>query len=203
MASLWSELNTRERAPGLQTASRRQVGPGQHRYTFVHDELEIDDPSLDATGRFFVSPREYGFAIRGFQGGKTAWARDFANGTMLVVNGDGASHVLAPKSPSRVLFVGHDGAVLQDSGLAQRTVPRTPEFATIRLTVNATVDLHGESPEVARAMLMRMVDRAILNGPAQGETEVEVVEHAFELSAVVTNEVTRSSDTNFSQLLGI
>jgi hypothetical protein len=203
MASLWSELTTRERPAGLQTALRRQIAPGQHRYTFVHDDVEVDDPSVDATGRFFVSPREYGFAIRGFQGGKTAWARDFENGTMLVVNSDGVSHVLSPRSASRVLFVGHDGSVLQDSGLAKRTIQRTPELATIRLTINATVDLHGESPEAARAVLMRMVDRAILNGPVQGETEIEVVEHAFELSAVVTNEVTHSSDTNFSQLLGI
>ena len=69
----------------------------------------MDDPAVDATGRFFVSPREYGFTIRGFKGGKTAWARDFANGVMLVVNAEGTSHVLSPKVPARVLFVADDG----------------------------------------------------------------------------------------------
>jgi hypothetical protein len=201
--SQWSELNSRERQGGLPLATARQVRPGMLRYTFVHDDLEIDDPSLDITGRFFVSPRDYGFSIRGFLGGKTAWARDFANGTMLVVNADGLSHVLSPKIPARVLFVDPQGMVLQDSGLSGRPVHRTPDLATIRLTITATVDLRGESPDSARAMLMRMVDRAVVAGPAAGEGEASVVDYAFEGSSVVSAESPRSSDTDFSQLLDL
>jgi hypothetical protein len=201
--SLWSELNSRERADGLPHATPRQVRPGMLRYTFVHEDLEIDDPSLDITGRHFVSPRDYGFNIRGFQGGKTAWARDFANGTMLVVNADGQSHVLSPKIPARVLFVDSLGAVLQDSGLATRATQRTPDLATIRVTLTATVDLRGESPEAARAMLMRMVDRAVIAGPAAGDCDATVVDHAFEGSSVVPGDSPSSSNTDFSQLLGL
>jgi hypothetical protein len=199
----WSELNSRELPAGLPPATRRQTAPGVYRYTFVHDELEIDDPALDLTGRFFVSPREYGFAIRGFRGGKTAWARDFANGVMLVVNADGQSHVLSPKTPSRILFVAHDGSVLQDSALNVRAPQHVPDLVTVRLTLTATVDLHGESPEAARALLMRMVDRAVVAGGLPGETEMRVVEHAFELSTVESGEIPGTSHTDFSQLLGI
>jgi hypothetical protein len=201
--SQWSELNSRERQSGLPLATARQVRPGMVRYAFVHDDLEIDDPSLDVSGRYFVSPRDYGFSIRGFKGGKTAWARDFANGTMLVVNTDGQSHVLSPKIPARVLFVDLDGAVLQDSGLDSKSAPRTPDLATIRLTITATVDLQGESPEAARAMLMRMVDRAVVSGPMDGDGDATVVDYAFDGSSVVSAENTRSSDTDFSQLLGL
>lgn len=199
----WSELSLRERPTGLAPATQRQIRAGLVRYTFVHNDLEIDDPSLDMTGQHFVSPREYGFSIRGFQGGKTAWARDFSNGTMLVVNGDGQSHVLSPKSPARILFVGPDGSLLQDSGHAVRLAHRVPDLATIRLTLTATVDLHGESPEAARAVLMRMVDRALVAGPQPGESDVTVVEHAFEGSAVLSGETPTSSDTDFSQLLDL
>ena len=150
----WSALNARERPEGLPSATRRQIGPGIYRYSFVHDDMEIDDPSVDTSGRYFLSPREYGFSIRGFKDGKTAWARDFANGCMLVVNGDGVSHVLSPKLPSRILFVAPDGALLQDSGDARRPAPRVADLARVRLTINATVDLHGESPDVARTLLM-------------------------------------------------
>ena len=197
----WSELSPREHPPSLPRATPRQLQAGVTRYTFVHDDLEIDDPSLDMTGRHFVSPREYGFSIRGFQGGKTAWARDFANGTMLVVNADGQSHVLSPKLPARILFVAPDGSLLQDSGHALRQAHRVPDLATIRLTLTARVDLHGESADAARALLMRMVDRAILTGALPGESDVTVVEHAFEGSAVLSGETSTSSETDFSQLL--
>lgn len=199
----WSELNSREKPAGLPHAIQRQTAPGIFRYTFVHDELEIDNPSADVTGRFFVSPREYGFVIRGFKEGKTAWARDFGNGTMLVVNAEGVSHVLSPKVPARVLFVAPDGTLLQDTGNMQRHPQRVPDLATVRLTINVTFDLHGESPDAARAVLMRMVDQAILTGPPPQETDVTVVDHGFELSAVMANEPSRSADTDFSQLLGI
>lgn len=199
----WSELTSRVKPGDLPDAIKRQISPEMVRYVFVHDDLEVDDPAVDATGRFFVSPREYGFSIRGFKGGKTAWARDFGNGTMLVVNAEGLSHVLSPKVPARILFVANDGAVLQDTGVAQRVAERIPDLTTIRLTVNATFDLHGESPEVARTVLMRMIDRALLSGPRPGESEVTVVDHMFESSSVVGADRRRTSDTDFSQLLDI
>lgn len=197
----WSELNPREKATGLPTAVRRSNPPDSDRFTFVHDDLEIDDPSVDVTGRFFVSPREYGFSIRGFQGGKTAWSRDFENGTMLVVNAEGLSHVLSPKVASRILFIGANGEVLQDSGNVRRSPQRPTDLTTVRLVINATFDLHGESPEVARTMLMRMVDRAIVKGTLPGETDAIILDHTFESSAVLGNENARSSNTDFSQLL--
>lgn len=199
----WSELTSREKPQGLPEAIKRQISPDVVRYVFVHDDLEVDDPAVDATGRYFVSPREYGFTIRGFKGGKTAWARDFANGVMLVVNAEGTSHVLSPKVPARVLFITDDGAVLQDTGVAQRVVERVPDLTTVRLTVNVTFDLHGESPETARTVLMRLLDRALLSGPRPGESEATIVDHMFESSSVVGNSTRRNSDTDFSQLLDI
>lgn len=199
----WSELTSREKPQGLPEAIKRQISPDVVRYVFVHDDVEVDDPAVDATGRYFVSPREYGFTIRGFKGGKTAWARDFANGVMLVVNAEGTSHVLSPKVPARVLFVTDDGVVLQDTGVAQRLVERVPDLTTVRLTVNVTFDLHGESPETARTVLMRLMDRALLSGPRPGESEATIVDHMFESSSVVGSSTRRNSDTDFSQLLDI
>jgi hypothetical protein len=73
----------------------------------------------------------------------------------------------------------------------------------VRLTVNVTFDLHGESTDAARSELIRMVDRAILAGPLSKDTDVTVIDHGFEVSAVMANESRRSADTDFSQLLGI
>lgn len=201
--TIWSELTSRDKPEGLPEAILRQISPDMARYVFIHDDLEVDDPALDSTGRFFVSPREYGFTIRGYKGGKTAWARDFSNGTMLVVNTEGTSHVLSPKVPARIMFVGHDGTVLQDTGAVQRVAERIPDLTTVRLTINATFDMHGESPEVARTLLMRMVDRALLSGPRDGESEATIVDHMFESSSVVDVERRRATDTDFSQLLDI
>jgi hypothetical protein len=207
VTTVWIELNPREKSRELPEAVKRQIAPGQVRYVFVHDDLEVDNPTLDASGRYFVSPREYGFSIRGFKGGKTAWARDFSTGTMLVVNAEGQSHVLSPKLPARILFIADDGSVLQDTGNAERLTARVPDLTTVRLTINATFDLHGESPEEARTLLMRMVDRAVLSGPRPGESQAVVVDHMFESSAVVgrggVGEPNRASDTDFSQLLDI
>lgn len=197
----WIELNAHARPPGLPEATRRQVSPGLYRYSFVHEDIEVDDPAVDPSGRHFVSPREYGFTIRGFDGGKTAWARDFSNGTMLVVNADGLSHVLSPTMPARVLFVAQNGMVLQDTGNIRQAPPRVPDLATVRLTVSVTFDMFGESPEVARTLLMRMVDRAILSGVPAGESAAVVVAHTFEADTVPDGD--RSSATAFSQLLDI
>ena len=199
----WSDLNARTRPHGLELAQQRQMGSGLMRYTFVHDELEIDDPTLDVTGRFFVSPREYGFAIRGFDGGRTAWARDFANGTMLVVNGDGESHVLSPKLPSRILFVDPEGAVLQDSGSELGHQHAAPELATVRLTLNVTFDLQGRSPEAARRHLVRLLDAALVRSGVPTKGQPYLLHHAYETSTVLTEETRASADTDFSKLLDI
>lgn len=201
--TVWNELNAVDRPQGLPEAIRRQVAPGVYRYSFVHDDFEIDDPSLDANGRLFVSPREYGFAIRGFQHGKTAWARDFSNGTMLVVNADGQSHVLSAKVRARILFIGLDGNVLQDSAAMQRESRSAPELATVRLTVNVTFDLNGESPDTARACLIRSLEDAMVHSAALAATSARVVDHNFEQVAVVPEARVRSSDTDFSQLLDL
>ena len=199
----WSELNSHGKQSGLDDAIRRQLTPDDVRYVFIHQGVEVDDPALDTTGRYFVSPREYGFTIRGFQGGKTAWARDFGNGTMLVVNTEGTSHVLSPKVPARILFLADDGSLLQDSGAVQRVAERVPDLTTVRMTVNVTFDLHGESPDAARALLVRMLDRALLAGPRPGESNLAVVDHLFESSTVLGGDRRRAGDSNFSQLLDI
>ncbi|WP_296445717.1 hypothetical protein [Rhodoferax sp. UBA5149] len=201
--TIWNELSSHEKLAGLPAAIKRTVSSGGYRYSFVHDDVEIDDPSVDVTGRFFVSPREYGFSIRGFQGGKTAWVRDFDNGSMLVVNAEGLSHVLSSKVPSRILFVAADGSVLQDTGSLPRLQPRTADRVSVRLTINATFDLNGESPEVARHLLMRMVDHAILAGPMTGESRASLIEHSFEASAVFSDENTGYGNTDFSKLLDV
>lgn len=93
--------------------------------------------------------------------------------------------------------------LLATAVLALLTTAEEVNLATVRLTVNVTFDLHGESSETARIILMRMVDQAILAGPPAGQTDVVVVHHGFELSAVMSGERLRSTDTDFSQLLNI
>lgn len=84
---------------------------------------------------------------------------------MLVVNAEGTSHVLSPKLPSRVLFVAEDGSVL---GHGPCGAPCGPDSGSDHSSLDhqCHLDLHGESPEVARTLLMRMVDRAVLSGPS-------------------------------------
>lgn len=197
----WSELTPRIKPAGLFAAVKRQVSPGVYRYAFEHDDMEIDNPAIEVKGHFFVSPREYGFAIRGFPEGKTAWARDFDNGTMLVVNADGLSHVLSPKVPARILFVATDGTLLQDTGNGLCMPQPKPELVTVRLIVNATFDLHGEAPESAPALLMSLLEHAMFTGLLPSESEATVIAHTFELGAVIANETSNSGDTDFSQLL--
>ena len=199
----WSELNARAKPDGAEVAHQRHMAAGRLRFTFVHDDLEIDDPTLDVTGRHFVSPREYGFTIRGFEGGRTAWARDFANGSMLVVNGDGESHVLSPKLPSRILFIDAHGAVLQDSGSETVAHHAAPELATVRITLNVTFDLQGRSPEAARRHLVRLLDAALVRSGTPAAGKPYLLHHAYETSTVLTEETRASADTDFSKLLDI
>lgn len=196
----WSELRPRERSPTLGMANQRKTAQG-YRFSFVQQDFEIEDPTFDTTGRFPVSPKDYGFAIRGFEGGRTAWARDFANGTMLVMNGDGLSHVLSQRVPARIVFVGLDGQVLQDTAMERRPNDADSEQVTVRLVISASVSLNGETPESARVQLTQLIQDAVLNSPLPEASRAVVTHCVFELSTVHANDTTGRSDTDFSRLL--
>ena len=198
--TMWLELVERKRPAGLPAAERQQVGPGQYRFAFQQGNDAIMDPSHDPAGELFVSPREYGFSIRGFQGGNTAWARDFANGTMLLTSADGKSHVLSPRFPARIVFLAVDGAVLQDSGGERRAASPSSEYVTVRMTVNATVSLNGTSAEMVRAQLVDVVDAAL---DQWTQSDATLIDHAIEQVSVAPDRRTQSSDTDFSQLLDL
>lgn len=46
-------------------------------YTFEHEGFAIHYPVCDSSGRFPMSPEEYGFTVWGTGGGNTAWHREF------------------------------------------------------------------------------------------------------------------------------
>ncbi|MDP2371567.1 MAG: hypothetical protein Q8M25_25515 [Rhodoferax sp.] len=181
-------------------ANQRKTAQG-NRFSFVQQDFEIEDPTFDITGRFPVSPKDYGFSIRGYEGGRTAWARDFANGTMLVMNGDGLSHVLSQRVPARIMFIGLDGQVLQDTAMQGRPSDPDSEQVTVRLVVSAMVALNGETPESARVQLTDLIHRTVLSGPLSATSRALVTHCAFELSTVHATDTTGRSDTDFSRLL--
>jgi len=201
--TLWMELVERNRPAGLPAAERREVAPGQYRFAFQQGDDAISDPSHDPSGELFVSPREYGFSIRGFQGGNTAWARDFANGTMLLTSADGQSHVLSPRFPARIVFIAGDGAVLQDSGGERRVAREASEIVTLRVTVSATVDLNGVSADSARTQLAGLLDDALDQWAVARQSGVTLLDHMVEQVSVAPDRRTQSSDTDFSQLLDL
>lgn len=196
----WSELRPRERSPTLGSANQRNTAQGR-RYSFVQQDFEIEDPTIDTTGRYRVSPKDYGFSIRGFEGGRTAWARDFANGTMLVMNGDGLTHVLSQRVPARIVFIGLDGQVLQDTAMEVRQSDPDSEQVTVRLVISASVALNGETPEAARVQLTDLIQRAVLSGPLSAASPAVVTHCVFELSTVHATDTTGRADTDFSRLL--
>lgn len=196
----WLSLGPRERPPTLGVANQRQTAQGR-RFSFVQQDFEIEDPTFDTTGRIPVSPKDYGFSIRGYEGGRTAWARDFANGTMLVMNGDGLSHVLSQRVPARIVFIGLDGQVLQDTGVERRQSDPDSEQVTVRLVVSALVALNGETPESARVQLTDLIQRTVLAGPLSAASRAVVTHCVFELSTVHATDTTGRSDTDFSRLL--
>ena len=199
----WRALNPQPQSHGLPTAHKRRLAQGKVRYTFVHDDLEIDDPALDVSARFFVSPRDYGFAVRELEGGCTAWARDFDNGAMLVTNADGDSHILSPKLAARIVFVDWAGRILQDTGLVEAAHYRGAELATVRLTLTATYDLRGDMPESARAALIGLLDDALVGAMRDAGASVQLLDHSFESSSLIVEDPQTSSDTNFSKLLDL
>lgn len=199
----WRALNSLPKPSGLPTAHKRRLAQGEVRYTFVHDDLEIDDPALDVSARYFVSPKEYGFTVREFEGGRTAWARDFDNGSMLVMNADGDSHVLSPKVASRILFVDWAGSTLQDTGSVMAPQRHDAAQATVRLTLTATYDLQDDAPEAARAALIGLLDSALVSAMRDSGTSVQLIDHSFESSSLVVQDARSSNDTDFSKLLDL
>ena len=196
----WSELRPRERPPALASANQRHTPQG-NRFSFVQQDFEIEDPTIDTTGRYRVSPKDYGFSIRGFEGGRTAWARDFANGTMLVMHGDGLTHVLSQRVPARIVFIGLDGRVLQDTAMEAHQSDPDSEQVTVRLVISASVALNGETPEAARVQLTDLIQRAVLSGPLSAASPAVVTHCVFELSTVHVTDTTGRADTDFSRLL--
>ena len=199
----WQAVNPPPKPDGLPSASKRRMGLGQLRYTFVHDHLEIDDPSQDASTRYFKSPREYGFSVREYDSGRSAWARDFENGTMLVTNASGDFHVLSPKLPARIIFLDPLGYPLQDTGLLQSADHRDAEVVTVRMTITATFDLRGAEPEAARSALIALLDDTLVDAMRFSEEKVKLLDHTFESSSLLTEDRQTSSDTNFSKLLDL
>lgn len=199
--ALWVEAVERVRPPGLPAANYIQVSPGQYFFAFAHGENSIIDPSHDPGGNVFVSPREYGFSIRGFQGGNTAWARDFSNGTMLLTSPDGQSHVLSPRFAARIVFLSTDGSVMQDTGVERRDPNSESEVVTVRMTISATMELNGSSSAAARAQLVEAVHEALDQWSQSPQSRVALLDHAVDQVTVSADRRNRSSDTDFSQLL--
>jgi hypothetical protein len=199
----WKELVARDKTANLPTATRRETTAGEAHYVFRFEGQEIADPSHDASGALFISPRDYGFSIRGFQGGKTAWAKDFENGVMLLSSPDGQSHVLSPRYPARILFVGNDGAILQDSGAQRQPVRTVSEAVTVRLTVSVDLDINGESREAVGARLAGLLDAALSDSALATEARLDIVDHVIDQVSVNPSRQRRSSDTDFSQLLDL
>lgn len=199
----WQAVNPPPKPDGLPAAAKRRMGMGQMRYTFVHEDLEIDDPSQDVSTRYFKSPREYGFAVREYDGPRTAWARDFENGTMLVTNAAGDSHVLSPKLPARIIFLDPSGYPLQDTGAVQSADHRDAEVVKVRMTITATYDLQGAEPEAARSALIALLDDTLVDAMRFSEEKVQLLDHTFESSSLLIDDRKASSDTDFSKLLDL
>lgn len=199
----WRALNPTSQLRNLPVARKRRLGQGELRFTFVHGDVEVEDPALDISARFFVSPKEYGFVVREFEGRKTAWARDFDNGTMLVTNPEGDSHVLSPKVPARIFFIDAGGYALQDTGLVPSAQYRGAEMATVRMTITATYDLQGAEPEAARIALFELLDAALVSALRGSSAPVRLLDHTFESSGLIVEDPQTSSNTDFSKLLDL
>lgn len=179
-------------------------GAGRRVYVFDHDGAIIDNPAMDPAKRSVISPQFYGFGVKEFAGGRTAWVRDFSNGTMFVLNPATKSHELSGAEAVRIMFVSPGGELLQDNRVLLGVRTRAPELATVRVTVNVVVDLLGATPEAAKNAVLRQMGRSLASG-LLASGDIEVVSHSFELSEVVSDAPGRSdySNTNFSQLLDL
>lgn len=195
-------MNTVDGGNSENIAKHHVNAAGRRVYSFVFQGATIENPALDPLQQRLDSPQRYGFEVRKFAGGRTAWARRFANGTMMVLNPATKLHDIRDAEVVRILFVSPDGDLLQDARV--RVVERSQgqELAYVRLTVNVAIDLMGTTPEAAKTAVMRQVGRALESGVI-GSGEVEVLQHTFELSEVVRDTAGQQDygNTNFSQLL--
>jgi hypothetical protein len=189
---------------GESVAKHYVDGAGRRVYGFDHDGVTIDNPAMDPAKKSIVSPQQYGFVVKEFAGGRTAWTREFSNGTMFVLNPSTKSHVLSGAEAVRVMFVSPEGDLLQDTRLRLGTSFRPPELATVRVTVNVVVDLLGATPDAAKNAVLRQVGRSLAAG-LLASGDVEVLSHSFELSEVVSDAQGSAdyANTNFSQLLDL
>lgn len=191
-------------APPAMDARHFVNGAGRRVYVFDFQGQLIENPAMNPATGEGVSPQTYGFVVREFAGGRTAWARDFGNGTMLALNPSTKSHHLEGSDAVRVMFVAPGGELLQDRRIRIAAARRAPELATVRVTVNVAIDLLGATPEAGKNAVLRHLGRALGAG-ATANGEVEILQHSFELSQVVAEGTTAPdySNTNFSQLLGL
>lgn len=189
---------------GASVARHFVNGAGRRVYGFDHNGVVVDNPAMDPAKKSDVSPQYYGFVVREFERGRTAWVREFSNGNMFVFNPATKSHVLSGADTVQIMFVSVGGELLQDHRVRLGASARAPELATVRVTVNVVVDLLGTSPEVAKNALLRQMGASLASG-LLASGDVEVLSHAFELSEVVSDTQGHSdyANTNFSQLLDL
>lgn len=189
---------------GASVARHFVNGAGRRVYVFDHDGATIDNPAMDPPKRSGVSPQDYGFVVKEFAGGRTAWVREFSNGTMLVLDPAAKSHLLSGAETVQILFVSPEGELLQDRSVRVGASARAPELATVRITVNVVVDLLGTTPDAAKNAVLRQMGAALPSG-LLASGDVEVLSHSFELSEVVSDAHGHSdyANTNFSQLLDL
>lgn len=67
---------------------------------------------------------------------------------------------------------------------AESTARNNPDIVTLRLTLDVTYDLKGESITVPRVLLRDIVKNAIANGQFTGNTNVEVEDHTAEVTQI-------------------
>jgi hypothetical protein len=198
-------INSGPLGSGGESVARHFIdGAGRRVYVFDHEGVTIDNPAMDPIQKTVISPEHYGFVAKEFAGGRTAWIREFSNGTMFVLNPATKSHVLFGAEAVRIMFVSPGGELLQDNRVLLGVRERTPELATVRVTVNVVVDLLGATPEAAKNAVLWQMGRSLAAG-LLASGEVEVLSHSFELSEVLSDKQGHSdyANTNFSQLLDL
>jgi hypothetical protein len=93
--------------------------------------------------------------------------------------------------------------VLQDTGAQRQVVRAASEVVTVRLTVSVDVDLNGESQEAVGARLASLLAAALSDSALAAEVRLDIVDHVIDQVSVSPSRQRRSSDTDFSQLLGL
>lgn len=66
----------------------------------------------------------------------------------------------------------------------ERSTQKNPDIVTLRLTLDVTYDLKGESITAPRVLLRDIVKNAIANGLFTGNTEMEVEDHTAEVTQI-------------------